>query len=151
MITLTNTIENAEITSAKVTAPVATHHYVYPVEDLGAGADLAGRVLMVVPTGCNYTLLSAKVIGKAAAAGIDADNTAVIALTDGTNTIVSETYDNTTAFPDANTPTSLGTLNATHKVLDAAESLVLNVTNGTAANLPAFDLEIVYTVSEDPA
>ncbi|MHC1758319.1 MAG: capsid cement protein [Negativicutes bacterium] len=151
MITLDNTIEDGEITAAKVSAPVVTHHLIYQVEDLGANADITARKILTVPTGANYTLVSAKISGKAAASGVDASNTAVFTLTDGTNTIVTKTFDDDPAFPDANTPTSLGTLNATHKVLDAAESLCLTVTTGTTADLPAFDLELVYTVSEDPA
>ncbi len=151
MITLDNTIEAGEITSTEASAALGTHHLVYHVEDLDAGADITARKLLTVPTGCNYTLVSASITGKAAAAGIDGDNTAVITLTDGTNTIVTKTFDATTAFPDANTPTSLGALNATHKVLDAAESLTLTAANGTAANLPPFDLEVVYKVTEDPA
>lgn len=151
VVTLTNVIEDGEITAAKVSAPVATHHLIYPVEDLGAGADITARKILTVPTGANYTLVGANIIGKGSASGVDASNTSVFTLTDGTNTIVTKTFDDDPAFPAANTPTSLGSLNAAHKVLDAAEALCLTVTNGTTADLPAFDLELVYTVSEDPA
>lgn len=151
MITLTNTIEDGEITAAKVSAPVATHHMVIGIEDLGAGADITARKVLTVPVGANYTLVSASITGKGSASGVDASNTSVFTLTDGTNTIVTKTFDDDPAFPAANTPTSLGALNETHKVLDAAEALCLTVTNGTTADLPAFDLELVYTVSEDPA
>ncbi len=148
MITVDNAIEAGEVTSEYASAALGTHHLVYHVEDLDAGADITARKLLTVPTGCNYALVSASITGKAASAGVDAGNSAVVSLTDGTNTIVTKTFDDDPAFPAANTPTSLGALDATHKVLAAAESLVLNVTNGTTANLPAFDLEIVYTVSE---
>ncbi|MDR7869183.1 MAG: DUF2190 family protein, partial [Sporomusaceae bacterium] len=143
MITVDNAIEAGEVTSEYASAALGTHHLVYHVEDLDAGADITARKLLTVPTGCNYTLVSASITGKDDAAGIDGDNTAVITLTDGTNTIVTKTFDATTAFPAANTPTSLGALNATHKVLDAAESLTMTAVNGTAANLPPFDLEVV--------
>ena len=136
------------ITSDKLTAINKQRFMTYRVEDMAADGDISGRVLMQVPTGQKITINSALVVGDAAASGIDNSNTSVIALTDGTNTLVTKTYNAGTAFPAANTPQSLGTISDTYKTLSAGKNLVLNVTNGSAANLPAFSLLIGYIVDE---
>ena len=80
--------------------------------------------------------------------GIDDSNNCLVGLTDGTNSIVSTAWDSSPAFPDAGTVNSLGTVDATYKVLSAGEKLVLNVTNGATANPPAMMLQVVYTVAD---
>jgi hypothetical protein len=135
-------------TLAKLAATAKTHILSYQVEDLGAGTDIADRVIFEAPSGIDVTLVSAKIIPQGNAAGIDDSNKCVIKLSDGTNTIVEATYDASPAFPAAAAATSLGTLDATYKALAAGEKLYLSVTNGTTANPPAFMLQVVYTMAE---
>jgi len=135
-------------TAAKLAATAKTHVLTYQVEDLAANADIADRVLFVAPAGLDVTLVSASIIGYAAAAGVDDSNTCVIKLSDGTNTIVEATYDTDPGFPAAGAATSLGALDGTYKVLSAGEKLYLSVTDGATANPPGFMLQVVYTVAE---
>jgi hypothetical protein len=135
-------------TLAKMAATAKTHVLTYQVEDLGAGDDITDRVIFAAPTGLDVTITGAFIIPQGAAAGIDDSNTCVIALTDGTNTIVSATYDSDPAFPAAAAVTSLGTPDETHKALAAGEKLYLAVTTGTTANPPAFMLQVTYTVAD---
>lgn len=122
--------------------------HTYQIEDLAAGADIVARPILAVPTGMSATLVSASIISQGAPAGIDDANTCVIVLTDGTNTIVTKTYNTGTAFPASGASGDLGTLDATHKILTAGEKLCLAVTNGATANTPAFMLQLVYTLSD---
>jgi hypothetical protein len=119
----------------------------YQVEDLSADGDIAARVIFVAPAGLSVLLVSASIISQGTAAGIDDANTCVVALTDGTNSIVSKTFNTATAFPAAAAITDLGTLHATYKSLSAGEKLCLSVTNGSAANPPAFMLQVVYSIA----
>jgi hypothetical protein len=141
-------IKDANVTPAKLSAAAGARILSYQVEDLAAGADIAGRVIFAAPTGVDVTMVSAAIIPQGAAAGIDDGNKCVIALTDGTNTIVSAEFDANPAFPAAAAVTDLGALDGTHKVLSAGEKLYLSVTDGTTANPPAFMLQIVYNVTD---
>jgi hypothetical protein len=148
-----NAVETAKIKDANVTLPklatnAKTQILLYQVEDLGAGVDIADRVIFFVPTGIDITLVSASIVAQGNAAGIDDSNKCVVKLSDGTNTIVEATYDADPAFPAAAAVASLGTLDSTHKALASGEKLYLSVTNGTTANPPAFLLEVVYTVAD---
>jgi hypothetical protein len=118
----------------------------YPVEDLAADGDIAARTLLVVPTGKIVRIASASIIPQGTAAGIDDANTCVITLANNTDAIVTKTYNTAAAFPADAALTSLGTLSTTHKVMAAGKALKLSVTNGTAANPPAFMLQLVYTL-----
>ncbi len=133
---------------AKLATTAKTRILNYQVSDLSAGADIAAQVIFSAPAGLDVTLVSASIIPQGTAAGIDDSNTCVIALTDGTNTIVTQQYDASPVFPAAAAVTSLGTLDETYKVLSAGEKLYLSVTNGTTANPPAFMLQVVYTVAD---
>ena len=93
------------------------------VEDLAAGADIAGRVIYVVPTGYAVTLSSVSIVPSGSKTGIDAGNTCVVALANGANAIVSKTYNNTTVFPADATEDDLGALSGTYKVLAAGALL----------------------------
>ena len=135
-------------TPEKLSAAANTRIRVIPIEDLSAGADIADRTLLYAPAGIDITLVSAGIIPRGSSAGIDDSNTAVIALKDGSaNAIVSKTYDTDPQPPAAGVIGDLGALSGTYKVLSAGEKLVLDVTQGATANLPAFDLQIVYTVA----
>lgn len=132
----------------KLTAVANTRILTIAIEDLAAGADIADRTLLYAPTGIDVTLVSAGIVPRGSSAGIDDSNTAVIALKDGSaNAIVEKTYNTGTQPPAAGVIGDLGALSGTYKVLSAGEKLVLDVTQGATANLPAFDLQIVYTVA----
>ena len=138
----------ASVTPAKMSATANTRFLSIPIEDLAANGDITARAVFAVPTGMTATLVKASIIMLGSAAGVDDANTCVIALSDGTNTIVSKTYNTGTAMPDENAEGDLGALNATHKVLAAGEKLTLSVTNGANANPPAMMLQVAYTLAD---
>lgn len=124
--------------------PKNIYHYLYKVEDLGAGSDIANREFFVHPK--SIELLSVGILAQGASAGIDDSNTCVINIQDDAgNSIISKTYNTTTTYPD-NDYEDLGGLNATHKLLDAGEHLEFDITNGTNANPPAFFIVIEYVI-----
>ena len=115
------------------------------VEDGAAGVDIANRPIFAIPPAC--TLVSASILTEGAPAGVDDANTSVILLEDeGSNAIVTKTYNTGTQPPSTNLE-SLGALDATHKILTAEEMVWLSVTNGATADLPAFSVIIVYEVT----
>jgi len=121
---------------------------VIPVADLAAGADIATVNSFISMLASEIEEIG--IMTKGTPAGIDDSNTAVIAVADlAANVIVSKTYDTANQPPDE-AYESLGALDATHKVLTAGEIVTLAVTQGAAANLPAFDVIIKYknTLSE---
>lgn len=141
-------IKNANVTPVKLSPAAAARVLCYQIEDLAAGGDITARPIFVAPAGVDVTLVSASIIPQGSSAGIDDSNTCVVALTDGTNTIVTITYDTDPAFPASAAAGDLGALSETYKVLSAGEKLYLVVTNGTTANPPAMMLEVVYTVAD---
>ena len=127
---------------------MAPQLYFFPVEDLAAGGDIAARVLATVPTGYELTILDAKIIPNGDDAGIDASNTCVVALANGSNTIVTKTYNGTVTFPDSNAAGSLGTLSATYQKIAAGGTLKLSVTNGATANTPPFVVQLLVSLDQ---
>jgi hypothetical protein len=113
-----------------------------PVENLGAGADIAARLAWVAPHDLTVTKVS--VLSQGTAAGIDATNTCVVAVANGANNIVSKTYNNTTTFPATDTQDDLGTPDATQKKMKKGDLLKLSVTNGATADPPAFVVQVEY-------
>jgi hypothetical protein len=110
------------------------------VEDLGAGSDIADRPVFVNPKA--VTINSISILTKGAPAGVDDSNTAVILVEDdASNQVVTKTY-NTATQPPTSDAEDLGTI--TNGSLAALEHLLLSVTNGAAANLPAFTLAIEW-------
>ena len=117
---------------------LATYH----VEDLAAGADISARPIFVSPTAC--TLVSIGILTEGAPAGIADAATSVWTLADdAANTIVTKTY-NTGTQPPTSDYADLGALSATHKILLAGEHVLLTITNGAAADLPALTIVIEY-------
>lgn len=112
----------------------------YPLADLAAGADLAATIIAALASPVLITGVTITPDGSAA--GVDGSNTSVWALTDGTNTIVTKTYDNVTVFPADNVQESLGAI--AFGAIAAGGRLELAVTNGATANLPAVTVEIEY-------
>lgn len=133
---------------AKIAATAKTHILSYQIEDLAANADITARCIFETPAGLDATITSAYIIPQGSSAGIDGSNSCLVKLTDGTNDIVTTTFDDDPAFPAVNTSTSLGTPDVTYKVLSAGEKLYLTVTNGTTANPPAIMLYVTYTVAD---
>jgi hypothetical protein len=133
---------------AKLAATAKYQTILYQVEDLAADGDIAARPIYFVPTGLTATLVSADIVPLGNAAGVDDSNKCTIALTDGSNTIVTKEFDASPAFPASGVVTNLGALDGTHKILAAGEKLCLSVTNGTTANLPAFLLQITYVLAD---
>ena len=109
--------------------------------------DIADRVLAVIPTGKTYTLTDVKIISQGSAVGIDAGNTCVVALKNGSNAIFTQTYNNTTVFPAAGSVTTIASLSSSYKALAADALLKLSVTNGATANPPQFMLQLTYTTT----
>lgn len=142
----TLSINGSEVTSTaadiNTLTGVASQFIVYQVEDLEADGDIAARALFVCPTGFTFTLSSAKIIAQGNSAGIDAGNTCAITVSNGTNAIVTKTYNNVTTFPDGAVG-DLGALNGTYKILAAGEILKFSITDGSTANPPAMILQIV--------
>lgn len=116
--------------------------FTYQVEDLAAGADISARPIFSLPKGGIIT--SVFIMGAASGAGIDNSNTSVWTILAGSDTIVTYTFNATNTFPAASTPTSLGALNATHRVLTAEEVVKLTLTNGSTADTPLTQVRIRY-------
>jgi len=115
---------------------VATIH----IEDLGAGSDIADRPIFVNPKA--VTIESIGILTEGAPAGIDDDNTAVILVEDdASNAIVTKTY-NTATQPPSSDYEDLG--NVDNASLNAGEHLLFSLTQGAAANMPAFSIVIEY-------
>ncbi len=135
-------------TLSKLASDARTHILQIPVEDLGAGEDIAQRFVFEAPTGFDVTLVSANILSQGTPAGIDDSNTCVVLLEDGSsNDIVVSTYNTGKPFPSAGVSASLGTLSPTYKVLSSGEKLLLSVTNGANANPPRFVIQVVYTMA----
>jgi hypothetical protein len=111
------------------------------VEDLDADADIADRVIMSIPSYHSIKVTAVSLIPYANAAGIDASNTSVIALKVSTDTVATRTYNNTVAFPTAGNVGSL-VVDSAKATLAPGAKLLLSITNGTTANLPAFLVQI---------
>ena len=112
------------------------------IENLAADGDIANRPIFVSPTAIE--IISLGVLSQGTPAGIDDSNTSVLTIADdASNTIVTKTYNSGTAFP-TNDYEDLGSLDSTHKILDAGEHLLLSHTNGTTADPPAYLIIIEY-------
>lgn len=120
-------------------SPRQTH--TYQVADLAAGADIAATVIFS-PTRRVY-VHSVVITPDGTAAGIDDSNTSVWLVTDGSNTMVSKTYNTTNTHPADNVQTSLGTI--AYNVIEAGGRVELTLTNGAAANTVATVLTITYS------
>lgn len=114
---------------------------VHPVENLGAGADIAARAIHSFSQ--EGWIVSARVVNQAsAAAGIDAGNTSVVTLAINAGNVASKTYNNAVTFPAANAVDSLGTI--TNHRANPGDVLTLAVTNGVTADPGPFLVEVDY-------
>lgn len=119
----------------------------YQPEALVAGADLALRYFFQVPSGMKATIVKASVISQGAAVGIDDSNTVVLTINNGSNAIVTKTYNSTVTFPLTRESGDLGALSSTYKVLTAGSFLGFTVTQGATADLPLFAFQVEYTLT----
>ncbi|MBI1825874.1 MAG: hypothetical protein HY287_05875 [Planctomycetes bacterium] len=111
------------------------------VEDLAAGADIAARAIHHF--GAAGWLVAARVVNQStAAAGIDNSNTCVVAIATDAGTVVSTTFNVTTAFPTSNARFDMGALS--NAQVRANYIMTLAVTNGATANPGPFLVEVDY-------
>lgn len=116
--------------------------HAYRVEDLAADADITGRP--VFARGDAVKIDSVYILTEGASAGVDDSNTAAIELVNAAgNTVASVTYDSDSQPPD----TAFEELALDATDLAAEEVLKLNVTQGTTADLPAFQVIIEYRLA----
>lgn len=118
----------------------------YEVENLDANGDISNRPIFYVPTGYKLTLTDILLLSQGTAASVDNNNTAVVDVKNGTNSIASKTFNASVAFPAIATVTSLGTLSNTYKELDEGDVVKLSITCGTSADLPGFVVELIGTI-----
>jgi len=114
----------------------------YPilVENLAAGADITDRPVLGTQYGGSFSAIS--ILTKGAPSGVDDSNTVVITLKNSAGeTIVTKTF-NTATQPPTKTIMDLGALLITE--LTAGQFMLLSVTTGTTANMPAFELNVEY-------
>jgi len=110
------------------------------IEDLAADADILDRPIFVNPKA--VTIESIGILTEGAPAGIDDDNTAVLLIEDdASNAVVTKTY-NTATQPPSSDYEDLGNLD--NASLNAGEHLLFSLTQGTAANMPAFSIIVEY-------
>ena len=113
----------------------------HAVENLAAAADITARAVHAFDA--EGWIVAARIVNQAtAAAGINDANTCVVTLATPAGTVVSETFDSTTAFPNTNTAHDLGAISNAH--VSGKMALTLTVTNGTTADPGPFLLEVDY-------
>ena len=117
----------------------------YQVEDLAAGVDIANRPIFVVPAGYTFDITAAQIIMQGASAGIDDDNLAAVSIELGGVAIAAVEYDTAGQPAASGAAGSLGTI--TEGLLAAGDVLQLSVTQGVAADLPAFVLQVTGTLA----
>lgn len=129
----------------ELNASHANQREIVQIEHLGAGINIATpRPIFVVPD-CTCALASVGILTQGTPAGFSASDNAVIEIKDETaNLIVSKTY-NAATQPPTNNYESFGMLDPTYRTLAAAEHITITVTQSAAADLPAFQLVLVYT------
>lgn len=121
------------------------HFHTYLLANLAADGDLAATVIFAPSQ--DVRIRSITITPDGSVAGVDDSNTSVWTVASGVGTIVTETFDSSTAFPADNTQTSLGTLANT--LVKAGDRLDLTVTNGTTADLPPVVVTIEYSVVDE--
>lgn len=127
------------------TTEVAAKTLVVPVAALTAGNDLAETIVGAFRAGA--VIQSVAFLATGGFGTVDDSNTAVYRLRQGSNTIVTKTY-NTATQPTASAVNDLGTPDATHKTVAADTPIKLTITNGATAATPAGYLIVQYTVPD---
>lgn len=111
------------------------------VADGAAGADLTGVVIFA--PGRDVIIHDVYLTPDGTGVGVDDSNTSVWNVTDGSNTVVTKTYDSSTPFPADGEQDALGP--AAFGYLAAGGRLELSITNGATANLPACLVTVEYS------
>jgi hypothetical protein len=113
---------------------------VYQVADLAAGADIAATGIFVVPAGKKLILQSVNIVAQGSTVGVDASNTCLVVVKDGSTVVATKEFSNTVAFPDAGAAAAI-TMSA-EAVFTAGDVVTYAVTNGATANPPGFTLQL---------
>lgn len=111
----------------------------YAVENLAANGDIADRAIFFFPQKGSFQ--SAHIHMAANSAGIDANNTAVITLKISNTTIATLTR---TANTTLDTQYSLTNATGATAERTAGTAIMMDVTQGTSADLPAFVITVVW-------
>ena len=109
----------------------------YTSADLGAGDDLSA-VSIGLPAG-DGAIVDVSVISTGSAVGVDDANTSVFELKVNSTTKASYTFNTANTFPAAGAAQAL---NIADEDVAAGDVLKLTVTNGAAANLPVFMVQV---------
>jgi hypothetical protein len=134
----TGDLANSAVTPAKMSTNAKTFSQSILVDPGAAGGDVADQAVFVAPAG-GCTLTKVGIVPRDTVAGIDNSNTCVVDVEDAAgNVIVTKTYNTGTQPPAALGYESLGSLDATHKVLGANEVVMVDVTQGTTADIGPF-------------
>jgi hypothetical protein len=126
--------------------PPPRQHANYTAAALTNAADLASTIIFAAGPNQGIQLESVLITPDGASAQIDNTNTSVWTVTDGTNTIVAETFNAADTFPATQTQQSLGTL--AFRSLAAGGRLELAIANGTAVDTPLTVVTVEYSPLE---
>lgn len=147
-VTVTGDVTMAKTGVVTLNAAHAEQLVYVPITNLGAGDDIANLPLFAHPRA--NTLQSIGILTSGSPAGVDDDNTVVIAVKNANgDTIVTQTYNTGTQPPDGDFA-DLGALDGDYTGLAAGEAATLSVTQGATANMPAFTL-VITTVPTNAA
>lgn len=118
---------------------LASYSMLYFVQDLGAGADIAGQLMHKA----RQVEVTSKVVlfSRGAPAGIDDANPCLVEVKKGAAIVASFTFDTANVFPAAGSAQELTLGTLADRTLAIDDTLTVAVTSGAAANPPAFDLE----------
>jgi len=114
-----------------------------PVEDLAEAADISGRPILVHPQKIELVSIGVLTQGTPTHPVSPSTSMTITIKDDATNVIVTKDYTNGAPMPDTDFA-DLGALNATHKILSAAEHVVLDLTQHAGTNIPAFTLVFAF-------
>ena len=115
--------------------------FVYTAENPAAGADLSD-IPIGVAVGAG-TISKVSIISLGAAAGVDDANSSVFALKVGATSKANKSFNTAVAFPASGAAADM-TITSAAVVED--DVLLLSVTNGATADLPAFMVQVVVTL-----
>lgn len=122
-------------------SPPPKQAWTYITSDLDAGVDLSATA--VFAPGQAIFVHDVQIMPQSNSTGIADGDTSVWAVTDGTNTLVSKTYNTTNTFPTAETVESLGSI--AYGSIASSGRLELSITNGTNANTPVVAVTVLYS------
>ena len=125
---------------ATLRASGAVETILIPVEDLGAGSDIAARPALVAPAA--LTVTSVLVLPYANSAGVDAGNSVVLTLRNITEGVDVATVTVTADFVSG-TPITV-TITGANADVAASDVLGITVTQGATANTAGFAFQVSF-------